>query len=176
MSTVTRTSVPIERITFTSDRAFDDVVDGIYDGIGRPDLGTLLFDLNAARTIDEYRATVSDAVGPSDLLSFLQLDEGSALARDTGVDSFRLVRIIAGNPVTMSEMARFVPEAGSYAPVTILVYETPEGVRAGYDTVSSALQPYGDERALEVARNLDQKVLSLLDDATRSAGTEPAAQ
>ena len=38
-----------------------------------------------------------------------------------------MLRIIAGNPVTMSKMTATVPDAGSYAPVTILVVERPDG-------------------------------------------------
>jgi hypothetical protein len=39
----------------------------------------------------------------------------------------RLVRLIAGNPVTMGQMTRHLPAAGSYAPVTILIQELPGG-------------------------------------------------
>ncbi|MEU7820753.1 hypothetical protein [Catellatospora sp. NPDC049133] len=160
------TSIPLERVTFTSRRTFDDVVAGIYLGIGRPDLGAFLADLAAAKDFGEYRRVVEDAVGPSDLMRFLELDEGAALAVNPDITEFRLVRIIAGNPLTMSQMARYVPDAGSYAPVTILVHQAPDGVRVGYDTVASALRPYGDQRALAVAEELDRKVLALLDAAT----------
>ncbi|GAA1359614.1 DUF302 domain-containing protein [Catellatospora chokoriensis] len=166
MSARTTTTVPLERVTFTSQRAFDDVVTGIYQGIGRPDFGALLRDLDAAKDFGAYRRIVEDAVGPIGLMRFLELDEGAALAINPEISAFRLVRIIAGNPLTMSQMARYVPDAGTYAPVTILVHEAPDGVRVGYDTVASALRPYGDERALAVAEELDRKVLALLDAAT----------
>ena len=39
----------------------------------------------------------------------------------------RLVRLIAGNPVTMGEITRHIADAGSYAPVTILIQELPDG-------------------------------------------------
>ena len=34
-----------------------------------------------------------------------------------------------GNPIIMKEMARIVPDAAAYAPVTILVDERADGVR-----------------------------------------------
>jgi uncharacterized protein (DUF302 family) len=75
----------------------------------------------------------------------------------------RLVRLIAGNPVTMGEMTRHVADAGSYAPVTILIQQLPDGrTRVAYDTVTSALAPYHDAAAREVAQRLDTEVLDLL--------------
>jgi hypothetical protein len=166
MTTGTKTSFTTERVTFTSQRPFDNVLEGIYQGIGRPDLAAFLADLAAAKNYDDYRAVVQKAVGPSDLMRFLQLDEDAALAINPDIEAFRLTRIIAGNPLTMSEMARYVPDAGTYAPVSILAYQAPDGVHVSYDTVASALRPYGDERALKVAEDLDRKVLTLLDRAT----------
>jgi hypothetical protein len=55
-----------------------------------------------------------------------------------------------------------VPEAGSYAPVTILIDERPDGVHLSYDTMASFLASYGNPQALRVAKDLDSKVESLL--------------
>ena len=39
-----------------------------------------------------------------------------------GVDGNpKIVRLIMGNPLIMQSMARLVPDAGSYAPVTVLI-------------------------------------------------------
>ena len=79
----------------------------------------------------------------------------------------RLVRLIAGNPVTMGQMTRHVADAGSYAPVTILIEETPDdGTRVAYDSVVSALAPYDNAAASTVAKRLDAEVLGLLREAT----------
>jgi hypothetical protein len=60
-------------------------------------------------------------------------------------------------------MTRHVAEAGTYAPVTILVGETADGgTRVAYDTVASALAAYHDEAALEIAQALDAERLGLL--------------
>ncbi|MFZ3246492.1 MAG: hypothetical protein WA185_15580, partial [Candidatus Acidiferrales bacterium] len=62
----------------------------------------------------------------------------------------------------MKEMAKHVPDAGSYAPVTVLVDERSDGVHLSYDRMASFLAPYGNSDALAVARNLDKKVEALL--------------
>jgi uncharacterized protein (DUF302 family) len=79
----------------------------------------------------------------------------------------KIVRFIIGNPLIMREMARHVPDAGAYAPVTVLVDERDDGVHLSYDRMVSFLAPYENAAALEVARNLDAKVESLL---RRAAG------
>ena len=62
----------------------------------------------------------------------------------------------------MKEMAKYVPDAGSYAPVTVLVDERADGVHLSYDRMASLLAPYGNSEALNVARDLDAKVENLL--------------
>jgi hypothetical protein len=48
----------------------------------------------------------------------------------------------------------------------VLIEETQEGgTRASYDTVTSAIAPYDDAAASEVARRLDAEVLGLLREA-----------
>ena len=62
----------------------------------------------------------------------------------------------------MKEMVKHVPEAGSYAPVTILVDEQPDGVHLSYDRMASLLATYGNLDALAVARDLDVKIENLI--------------
>ena len=63
-----------------------------------------------------------------------------------------------------------MPEAGSYAPVTVLVDERSDGVHLSYDRMASLLAPYGNMDAIAAARDLDSKIedLLLLDSSARS--------
>jgi len=79
-----------------------------------------------------------------------------------GRDVPKIVRLLIGNPLIMKEMAKHVPDAGSYAPVTVLVDERADGVHLSYDRMASFLAPYENRDALEVARDLDSKVEDLL--------------
>jgi hypothetical protein len=69
----------------------------------------------------------------------------------------------------MKEMAKHVPDAGSYAPVTILVDERSDGVHLSYDKMASFLAPYKNKEALKVAQDLDLKVENLLNQAAASS-------
>jgi hypothetical protein len=62
----------------------------------------------------------------------------------------------------MQQMARHVPDAGSCAPVTVLVDERSDGVHIPYDGMASLLAPYRNSEALTVSRDLDKKVETLL--------------
>jgi hypothetical protein len=62
----------------------------------------------------------------------------------------------------MKEMAKRAADAGSYAPVTVLVDERPDGVHLTYDKMATLLAPYGDAKVLAVARDLDSKIERLL--------------
>ena len=66
----------------------------------------------------------------------------------------------------MKEMAKTVPDAVSYAPVTILVDERADGVHLSYDSMESLIAPYGNDAAVMVARELDAKIEGLLETAT----------
>jgi len=166
VSESSETTVPIQRVTVRSDRPFDDVVAAVYAGLGRTDdFAGLNRQSLAARDRDEFDAVIEPVAGSSGLIEFLSLDLGGVLAIRDPARSRRMLRIIAGNQVTMSKMTATVPDAGSYAPVTILVAERDAGVTLSYDRVASAIAPYAGQEASTVAEALDDAVLTLLRDA-----------
>ena len=170
MATEQVLEVPIRRHVIESERPFSSVLDGIFGGISRPDIGSLFRDLEASTSYEQFSSLVQQAQGSAGLMRFWQLDLDVALAVDSQARhraGRRLVRLIAGNPVTMGEMTRHVADAGSYAPVTILIQELPDGgSRVAYDSVASEIAPYHDAAASEVAQRLDAEVLTLLREAT----------
>ena len=165
--------VPVRRHVFDSERPFPDVLDAIFGGISQPDIGALFGKLAASTSYGQFSSLVRQAQGSAGLIRFMELDLDRALTLDPQARDWagrRLVRLIAGNPVTMSEMTRQVADAGSYAPVTILVEEQPGGgTRVAYDSVASAIAPYRDAAASQVAQQLDTEVLELLRQATGTA-------
>jgi hypothetical protein len=170
--------VPLRRHILDSERPFASVLDGIFGGISQPDIGLLFSKLAATTSYQEFSSLVAQAQGRAGLMVFLDLELDQALTIDPQAPGWagrRLVRLIAGNPVTMGEMTRHVADAGSYAPVTILIQELPEGgTRVAYDTVTSAIAPYHDAAATTVAQRLDSEVLALLRQVTGAPGSGPA--
>jgi uncharacterized protein (DUF302 family) len=167
--TMTKKKVMVERVTFVSNRSFEDVLRSLDKCIGRPNLAELGRQMNEAPTFEEYASIIHGAVGSADLMEFLRLDLGSVLRKDPAAKAYKIVRIMAGNPLIMKQMTEHVPDAGSYAPITILVYEREDGVHVSYDTMASYLAASENEKALQVAKDLDAKVLHLLTEATAPA-------
>ena len=169
--------VLVRRHAFDSERPFSSVLEGIFGGISQPDISLLFSKLAASTSYEQFSSLVRAAQGSAGLMLFLQLDLDHALTIDPQANQGRrrLVRLIAGNPVTMGQMTRHVVDAGSYAPVTILIQEMPDGrTRVAYDTVASAIAPYHDAAASEVAERLDAEVLELLRQVTGVPASAPA--
>ena len=161
--------IPVRRHVLTSERPFQVVLDSIFGGISQPDIGALFAKLAVSTSYEEFSALIGQAQGSAGLMRFLHLDLDTVLALDPQAHQAgrRLVRLIAGNPVTMGQMTRHLPAAGSYAPITILIQELAGGAtQVAYDTVASAIAPYDDAAASQVAERLDTEVLSLLRHAT----------
>ncbi len=95
-------------------------------------------------------------------MMFAEFDLGTILRRGTGAKTPKSMRFVMGNPLIMKEMVKHVPDAGSYAPVTVLIDERFDGVHLSYDKMESYLLPYGCAQALAVARDLDAKITTLL--------------
>jgi uncharacterized protein (DUF302 family) len=108
---------------------------------------------------------VNRSVSQLGLMLFMKLDVGAVLRKESGLARPKAQRFIIGNPLIMKEMVKHVPEAGSYAPITLLIDERSDGVHLGYDKVESFLGPYGNANALTVARSLDDKIEKLMRDA-----------
>jgi len=157
--------VEIERFSVTSSKPFEAVVAALKAALGRPDMVEFVNATKAARSFAELERAVHKSLGRTGLMMFMELDHGAILRRETGLDTPKIVRLVIGNPLVMKEMAKHVPDAGSYAPVTILVDERSDGVHLSYDRMASLLAPYGNPDALAVARELDSKIEKLLQDS-----------
>jgi uncharacterized protein (DUF302 family) len=115
-----------------------------------------------AQSDAELQKTIEKALGRTRLMLFAEFDHGAIVRKGTGRATPRMIRFVIGNPLIMREMAKHVPDAGSYAPVTILIDERPDGVHLSYDRMESFLAPYENAAALNVARELDAKVEAML--------------
>jgi uncharacterized protein (DUF302 family) len=152
----------IERFSVTSSRPFEVVVAALKEAVGRLDLVEFAKASKQARTFTELKEVIDRVPGKTGLMLFMELDHGAVIRKETGHTAPKIVRLVIGNPLVMKEMAKHVPDAGSYAPVTVLVDERGDGVHLSYDRMASLLAPYGNVDAIDVARDLDSKIESLL--------------
>jgi uncharacterized protein (DUF302 family) len=157
--------IEIERFSLTSSKPFGEVVAAVNAGIGHPDMAEFTRSTHAARSFAELKSAVEKGLSKAGLMMFMQLDQGAVVQKETGQDTPRIIRLLIGNPLIMKEMAKHVPDAGSYAPVTVLVDERADGVHLSYDRMASFLAAYGNRDAFRVAEDLDNKIETLLREA-----------
>jgi hypothetical protein len=154
--------VAVERFSIVSAKPMDQVMAAIDAAIGHPNLGQMHRDVATTKTYAEMEAVIRKVLGPTDLMEFMRLDMGSYLAKGRAGETPRSIRLLVGNPLIMRSMAEYVADAGSYAPVTLLIDERPDGVHLSYDRMVGFLAPYRNEAASAVARDLDGKVEGML--------------
>jgi len=154
--------VQVQRVTLVSTEPFDAVIAHIDSQIGHPDMASFRKNFSAAQNETEMEKIVDPVTKPNGIMEFIRFDLGEVLRKESGTSTPRILRIVAGNPLIMKEMVKHVPDAGSYAPVTILIEERPDGVHISYDRMASYLAPYGNSDALRVARDLDAKIEKIL--------------
>jgi uncharacterized protein (DUF302 family) len=154
--------IHLQRFSVTSSKSFQDILARIDVAVGHPDMTGFRRDVAAAATYAELEKVVQAAIGRSGLMEFARFDLGEILRKQPGTEARRSVRLVVGNPLIMKQMVEHVPDAGSYAPVTVLIDERQDGVWLSYDRMASLLAPYKNPQALQVAHDLDAKVESLL--------------
>ena len=159
--------VHVQRVSVVTTQSFDTVLARIDEQIGHPDMAAFRKSFSAAQNQAEMEKVVDPATQPNGIMEFARFDLGEVLRKESGASTPKLVRIVAGNPLIMKEMVKHVPDAGSYAPVTILIDERPDSVGISYDRMASYLASYGNSDALTVARDLDAKIERILTEAAK---------
>ena len=154
--------IEVERFTLRSSKPFDEVVATLNSAVGHPDMSEFWKSTDRAQSDAELQHTIEKGLGRTGLMLFVEFDHGAIVRKGTGGATPRMIRFVIGNPLIMREMAKHVPDAGSYAPVTILIDERSDGVHLSYDRMTSFLAPYQNAAALNVARELDAKVEAML--------------
>lgn len=154
--------IEVQRLTVISSRSFQEVLAKLDSAIGHPNMAAFRDNMTSAKTFAELETAVQKVIGTAGLMEFARFDLGEVLRRKLGGRARKSVRLVVGNPIIMAQMVEHVPDAGSYAPVTILVDERPDGVHLTYDKMASFLSTYHSPEASKVAQALDIKVEALL--------------
>ena len=157
--------IEVERFSVISSKPFEKVVEAMKGSVGRLNVGELTKSSKSAGSFADLEKLIRQNIGSTGLMLFEELDHGAVLRKESGLDKPQILRFLIGNPLVMKEMVKHVPDAGSYAPTTVLVDERADGVHLSYDRMTSFLAPYRNAEALAVARDLDAKVERVLREA-----------
>lgn len=153
----------VRRYSLVSAKPFERVVADFEKALSRPDMGKFLSAMGAARTAGDLLKIVQATLGSAAFIEFVRFDMGAVLSKEGR--TVKSMRFVIGNPLIMKAMASRVPDAASYAPVTVLIDEREDGTHLSYDLMADLLLPYENAEASRAARELDEKVEKLMDDA-----------
>jgi hypothetical protein len=149
-------SVTVEHVTIRSGNTFAAVRAALEALVPRLDDGFLT--LFRFGLIDRARQELEAA---ATLSIFQSRDHGTLLAI-AGLKR-RAIQYDIGNPLTASLMTRHKLSAGLYAPIRVLLRESPEGeVAFEYDRPVSTFGQFGDDKVDIVARKLDEYLRNVL--------------
>ena len=73
--------ITIERFSIVSKKPFAEVVSAIAAQVGHPDITQFYSAIQTAEDDVEVQRLVDSAVGPSDLMEFMRLDQGVVIRR-----------------------------------------------------------------------------------------------
>jgi uncharacterized protein (DUF302 family) len=165
------TTYEVTRVTTTAARPFEQVTAAVEALAGRTDLAAVERLLASAGSADRAREGIEALAGSSGLMIFAQFDHGRLLGLAGLPRKARLY--VLGNPLVAVQMTVHATAVSLYAPWRLLVYEDDAGTtRLTYERPPSVLGQFRDERILEVARALDQKLETLV--RTAAGVADPA--
>jgi uncharacterized protein (DUF302 family) len=160
-------SATVEHITIRSSNSFAAVRAALETLVPRLDDGFLTL-LRLGLT-DRARQEL-EAAPP--LSIFGSRDHGALLA--IAGQERRAIQYDIGNPLTASLMTRHRISAALYAPIRVLLRESPEGeVAFEYDRPTSTFGQFGDDNVDIVARKLDQTLRDVLQKAADGGADMP---
>src|SRR5260370_39709429 len=137
----------IERFPLSSCKPVDQVVAALNSAVGHPDMAEFWKSTHQAQADAELQKTIEKGLGRTGLMLFVEFDHGAVVRSGTNRATPRMIRFVIGNPLIMRQMVQHVPDAGSYAPVTILIDDRSDGVRLSYERMTNFLAPYNNSEA-----------------------------
>jgi uncharacterized protein (DUF302 family) len=113
--------IEVERVSVISSKPFEKIVEVLKAAVGQPDMSECAKATKCAQTLADLESAVRKGLGRTDLMLFMELDHGAILQKESDKAAPKIVRFVIANPLIMKEMAKHAPDAGSYAPVTVLM-------------------------------------------------------
>ena len=157
------TPITIKHVVVASRQPYDQAIEALEARLGPPQDWAAVGQQAAAAhaSWEEFTQAVEVHIGASGLTRFYQV-EHSFLLSLSGKTS-RATQYTIGNPLLATQMTRYLPEAGLYAPLKLVIYEDEEPrTFVAYDSFVSLLAQYQREEIAHVAQLVEQKLEALI--------------
>ena len=149
MVEVSTRTISIQHITIVSNKSFDDTRAAFENTLGRLDENVFVL-LQYGQV--EGALEVLESLSP---LVIAGVRDHGILLKVWGQDR-KALQYDCGNALTATKMTRHQLSVGQYAPIRVLLRESPDGeVAFEYDRPSDVFRQFGDPNVDEVGKELD---------------------
>lgn len=125
--------------------------------------------VNTNASSDDFKTALNSMLGTGSFIRFVDIESGQYLSLCGRTKKAKLY--IIGNPLIANQMYELNPAVGLFVPLKLFVYDDyQDKTHIAYVKPSSLLGQFDDEKILEVAQLLDQKLEEV---ATRASLHQP---
>jgi uncharacterized protein (DUF302 family) len=166
------TPITIEHVVVASKQPYEQVINALEARLGPPQDWAAIWQQAVAAHVswEQFTQAVEAHIGASGLTLFFQVEHNFLLSL-RGKTS-RAAQYTIGNPLLATQMTRYMPEAGLYAPLKLVIYEDEERrTFVAYDNFVSLLAQYQRDEITQVARVVEQKLEALIAEVTTEGRT-----
>lgn len=152
-------------VSVISEKSFDQVTAAVEAQMGEADNALLrqLKRLDINKSFDQVQAAVEAMVGESGFTMLADYQLGGLFTSQQKGQCKRSKLYVIGNPLIASQMFQHHPGVGLYVPLRLYVYQDIDNrTQITYEKPSSLLGRFQNDRVLEVAQQLDQKLEKLV--------------
>lgn len=161
----TVTTVSITHVTYSPNLSFESFTANLEGQCGIHDIKSyqnLLTDPLKKNTVENV---IGEQAGPSGFMIFATYDHGSLLNIKNAPRKAK--QYVVGNPLIAARMTEHDIRAALYAPLRVLVYEDADSrLHVEYDLPSTVFGQFHNAKVDEVAKELDLKLASLLENCS----------
>jgi len=149
-----------------SARSFDEVVAAFRAAVGDAQSGALRKAVEASTGTDDFETRLRALEGSSGFLLLFEVDHGAWMSR-FGLEG-RAKHFLIGNPRFGRSIIAHDIGVAMNVPLRVLIYEDPSSgtCRLAYDLPSSLMKRLKNDRVMEAAKILDDRLSALAEMAT----------
>jgi hypothetical protein len=151
----------VQHYEHVSTKSYEDVVREFETAVADAEHGEFAKAAESATTSSEWEANLNALFGPSGFIRVFSIDHGHWMGL-YGAPA-KAKKYIYGNPIVAWTMLQHDVRAGVQVPLSLMIYETPDGeVRVSYDLPSSVMGFIHDDALAEAASGLDAKLTAFV--------------
>jgi uncharacterized protein (DUF302 family) len=155
----------VTHVTLLVAKAFEEFKTALERQLGQFDEAALV-DFAADGDVQKAHDRLAAMPGPSGFMVFLTNNHGAVL--QLVGQRRQAIQYVLGNPLFAVEMTRHAIGAALYAPLRLLIYDTPDGqTGVEYDLAASLFGQFGNADVNRMAESLDEKMAALIENAAR---------